>query len=131
MPREDKRTTVVAVLEVVIERGDDIVVGNTGKRPFVVPGRLPNIPRVPQAGLAVKGHEYISRVCVSACLKDIAALCARSHLGVVKGRVIGVAFIEAHVFRRINEERVDVLGDLRNTAPTVLLGIIGRCRFCR
>ena len=126
--RNDERTISVQVLEVVVERGGYVIVGHTGNRGIDVPCFLPRFLHGRHAGLTVIRHEQVGGSFKRGRVPYVLELHAIAHLGVVEGRVFGGALFQAphDILRRVNVERIDVLGDFRHLVPTGLLGVVRR-----
>ena len=119
VPRDNERTTVVEVREVIIKRGDYVFVRRGGECRAYVSVFLPSVCQCLYACPAVIRHEQIGRILIRACHEIIIELLnVLHHFEIVECGIIGIALVEAHVLRRADKKRVDAFGVIRNFVPT-------------
>ena len=112
------------MLEVIVECAGDVFVGDASNCRVDTPRLVINYLCVAQTYLVIVRHEKIGGVLEKVRLRHVNASHALHHLFVVERRIIGVAFVEANVLCRVNEKRIDILGDFRNLVPVGFLGIV-------
>ena len=125
---DDERTATVVMLKIVVESRGDIVDGHTNKRCVGVAGLIKAFPGVPQAGLTVVRKKQVGGRLVCSRMQSVLSLHTLQHLGIVERREIGRTLLKARhdVFRRVDIERVNIPGDLRNLVPAFRPGIVRR-----
>ena len=121
---KDIRSALVVMRKVVVERGVNICallpelkrfkffVAQTGKRH--------------QVALPIVRRKYVGAVGESSLVQRKVALCACPQDLVLDrhdGRSVGIG---AGVCRRVEVDRVDFVGDLRDVQPVVPVGVVGR-----
>ena len=128
MAGDDEGATVVVVLEVIVQRCDDVAIRSFGKGCVEDSVSLPDYPGIMQTHLTVEWHKHIGGIGVCRGMQRIFARGTLQHFGIVHVGISGSTLGHAaqYILGCIYIEGVEFLGDFRNLIPVGFIGIIQR-----
>ena len=111
------------MLEVIVQRSDDIAIRHTGNGGVKDSIPLPYLAGMAQAHLTVERHEYVGGIRIGSGMQKVLTLSAFQHFCIVHVRIVGSTRGHAaqDVLGSIYVKRIEFLGDFRNLAPIGLV----------